>query len=87
MKLMPEVYGAIKTINVDLAGADQRKLSDLKQKLTSSPGKIPVYLKMDTPTQKSVQILVSEDLFVTPNEELMNEIKELVGEGNFSLTL
>ena len=87
MKQMQDVYGAIKTINVDLVGIDQRKFNDLKQKLTRSPGKVPVYLKMDTPTQKSVQILVSEDLFVTPNEELMNEIKELVGEGNFSLTL
>jgi DNA polymerase-3 subunit alpha len=87
MKQMQEVYGAIKTINVDLAGVDQQKLKDLKEKLTSFPGKVPVYLRLDTESHKSIQILVGEDLFVTPNEELMNEIKELVGDGNFSLTL
>ena len=87
MKQMPEVYGAIKTINVDLASVDQQKLASLKEKLTSFPGKVPVYLRLDTQSRKSVQILVGEDLFVTPNEELMNEIKELVGDGNFSLTL
>ncbi|MBI3618326.1 MAG: DNA polymerase III subunit alpha, partial [Candidatus Omnitrophica bacterium] len=87
MKQMQEVYGAIKTINVDLAGVNQQKLKSLKEKLTSFPGKVPVYLRLDTESRKSIQILVGEDLFVTPNEELMNEIKELVGDGNFSLTL
>ncbi|HCI45119.1 MAG TPA: DNA polymerase III subunit alpha [Candidatus Omnitrophica bacterium] len=87
MKQMEEVYGAIKTINVDLASVDQQKLVSLKEKLTSFPGKVPVYLRLDTQSRKSVQILVGEDLFVTPNEELMNGIKELVGDGNFSLTL
>ncbi|MBI5415524.1 MAG: DNA polymerase III subunit alpha, partial [Candidatus Omnitrophica bacterium] len=87
MKHIQDVYGSIKKISVDLAQADQQKLRDLKEKLAGFPGKVPVYLSMDTPSHKSVQILVGEDLFVAPNEELMSEIKELVGEGNFSLTL
>ncbi len=87
MKQIQDVYGSIKKINVALAQVDQQKLRDLKEKLASFPGKVPVYLSMDTPSHKSVQILVGEDFFVAPNEELMNEIKELVGEGNFSLTL
>lgn len=87
MKYMQDVYGAIKTINVDLATVDQQKLKNLKEKLLGFPGKVPVYLHLDTASHKSVQILVGEDLFVTPNEELMNDIKEVVGDGNFSLTL
>ena len=87
IKRVHDVYGAIKTINVDLAVVGQEKLKDLRERLSRSPGSVPVYLRLDTKSHKSVQILVGEDLFVTPNEHLMNEIKELVGEGNFSLTL
>ena len=87
IKRVHDVYRAIKTINVDLAVVGQEKLKDLRERLSRSPGSVPVYLRLDTKSHKSVQILVGEDLFVTPNEHLMNEIKELVGEGNFSLTL
>lgn len=87
MKYVQDVYGAIKTINVDLATVGQEKLKDLKERLSHSPGKVPVYLRLNANSQKSVQILVGEDLYVTPNEDLMNEIKELIGDGNFSLTL
>ena len=82
-----EVYDSIKAINVDVSGANKVHFDDLKGKLQSSPGKVPVYLKVDTKTNKSVQILVGEDLYVTPNEALMNEIKEIMGQENFSVTL
>ena len=59
----------------------------LREKLSLFPGKTPVYLKLDTQAYKSVQILVGEDLFVSPNEVLMDELKELVGEDRFSLTI
>lgn len=87
MKHIRDVYGAVKTIHVDLTAGGQEKLKDLKEKLARFPGKVPVYLKLNTQSHKGVQILVGEDLFVAPNEDLMNEIKELVGDGNFSLTL
>lgn len=87
LKYIQDVYGDIKTINVDLATVDQERLKILKEKLLSFPGKVPVYLHLDTVSHKSVKILVGEDLYVNANEELMNGIKEVVGEGNFSLTL
>ena len=62
-------------------------LSDLKKRLAHFPGRVPVYLKLNTQTFKSVQILVGEDLYVAPTEDLMNEIKDLVGKENFSLTI
>jgi len=34
-----------------------------------------------------VQILVGEDLYVTPSEKLMNEIKELVGNSYLTVNL
>jgi DNA polymerase-3 subunit alpha len=87
IKRIDEVYKTIKAINVNLSGVDEKGLQKLKDKLSKFPGKIPVYLKLDTNRYKSVQILVGEYLYVSPSEILMNEIKDLVGEDRFSVTL
>lgn len=85
MKPMHEIYSAIRALKIDLSTAKEDKFTDLKKRLASFPGKIPVYLKLNTKDQKSVQIVVGQELFVTPNENLMTEIKQLVGEENFSV--
>ena len=82
-----EVYDMIKSIQVDLSHTRQHDFEKLKEKLARFPGKVPVYLQVDTNNYKRVQILVGEELYVTPSEVLMEEIKVLVGEDNFSLTL
>ncbi len=82
-----ELYDLIKSVHVDLSKEGKVGFEKLKVKLARFPGRIPVYLQVDTKNYKSVQILVSEDLFVTPSEVLLEEIKALVGDGNFSLTL
>lgn len=87
LKPIDEVYKNIKSINVDLSHVGEEGLKDLKQKLANHPGRTPVYLSLDTKAYKSVQILVGEDLFVSPNEGLLEEIKELVGEDRFSLKI
>jgi DNA polymerase-3 subunit alpha len=87
MKYIHDVYGAIKAINLDLTEVGDRDLSDLKKKLSNFPGKVPVYLRLNTKAHKSVEILVGEDLYVAPNEQLMNEIKEFVGDEKLKVTL
>ncbi len=87
MKHIHDVYGSIKAINIDLYGVGEQELKDLKRKLSNFPGKVPVYLRLNTKSHKSVEILVGEDFYVSPNERLMNEIKELVGKESFSMTL
>jgi DNA polymerase-3 subunit alpha len=82
-----EVYDLIKSVQVDLSHSSHLGFEKLKEKLSRFPGKVPVYVQVDTNNYKRVQILVGEDLFVTPSEILMEEIKVLVGENNFSLTL
>ncbi len=84
---MADLYNAIKAINVDLSTHGDKVLDDLKSKLLSSPGKVPVYLRLNTGSHKSVQILVGEDMFVSPTESLMNDLKELVGKEKFSVSL
>jgi DNA polymerase-3 subunit alpha len=85
MKHIHDVYGAIKAINVDLSNLDGKGQELLKTKLLKSPGKIPVYLNINTRSRKGVQILVGKDLYVSPNERLMNEIKDLVGRDKFAM--
>lgn len=87
VKNIQDVYQDIKAIKVDLSAIGESGLNSLKQKLASYPGKVPVYLKVNTQTHKNVQILVGEDLYVAPNEMLMNEIKDLVGNEKFSVKL
>jgi len=87
MKTIHDVYKEIKSINIDLSGLDEHGLKNLKQKLANFPGEIPVYLKLDTKSYKSVQILVGDDLYVAPRKDLIDEIKDLVGQDKFSVTL
>ena len=75
-----EVYDLVKSVQVDLSHTGEHGFEKLKEKLARFPGKVPVYLQMDTNNYKKVQILVGEDLYVTPSEVLVEEIKVLVGE-------
>jgi len=86
IKHIREVYRAIKSIKLDLSAIGEKSFTDLKSRLLNAPGKIPVYLRLNTNSHKSVQILVGDDLFVDPNEELINSIKEIAGEESFSVT-
>lgn len=85
IKPIDEVYKAIKSINVDLSAVGEEALKSLKEKLLLYPGKVPVYLSLDTKSYKSVQILVGEDLYVSVTEPLMEDLKSLLGEDRFSL--
>lgn len=82
-----EVYGLIKTIHINVSKAGKAGFEKLKERLKRFPGKVPVYLELDTKNYKSVQILVGEDLFVTPSEVLMEEIKGLVGAEHFRVAI
>jgi len=82
-----EVYDLIKSIQVDLSKVGKAGFDKLKEKLARFPGKTPVYLQIDTKNYKKVQILVGKDLHVTPSEVLMEEIKTLVGDDRFTVTI
>ncbi len=82
-----EVYGLIKNIHINVSKAGKLGFEKLKERLKRFPGKVPVFLELDTKNYKSVQILVGEDLFVTPSEVLMEEVKSLVGSEYFRVTI
>jgi len=87
MRPISDVYRSIKAINLDLFHLKEKKLGRLKEKLMNFPGETPVYLRLKTNTNKGVQILVGKELFVSPEEELIDQIKELIGKDCLSLTL
>jgi DNA polymerase III subunit alpha len=82
-----EVYDLIKTVHVDLSMVGKAGFEKLKEKLARFPGNVPVYLQIDTKNYKSVQVLVGKDLYVTPSEVLMEEIKSLVGADRFKVVI
>ncbi|MEW6171315.1 MAG: OB-fold nucleic acid binding domain-containing protein, partial [Candidatus Omnitrophota bacterium] len=84
---LEEFYKLINAIEIDLSGVRENIFTSIKEKLSLFPGKVPVYLHLDTNNRSKVKVLVGQDLFVQPNEELVKEIESLVGEKRFSLTL
>jgi DNA polymerase-3 subunit alpha len=82
-----EVYKLITGLTVNVSGIRDTLFSSLRDLLMSFPGKTPVFLHLDTPAKSRVQLLVGENLFVAPSEQLINGIEELLGEEKLTLTL
>ncbi|MFA5039350.1 MAG: DNA polymerase III subunit alpha [Candidatus Omnitrophota bacterium] len=82
-----EAYRAISSITIDLSGLKENILQSLKEKLSLSPGSIPVYLHLDTDNSRKLKVLIARDLFVQPRAELFNEIEGLLGSERFQLTM
>ena len=82
-----EVYSLIKGIHINVSKSGKEGFEKLKEKLYRFPGKVPVFLELDTKNYKSVQILVGNDLYVNPSEVLMEELKTLVGSDHFRVTI
>ncbi len=74
-----DIYKLITSIKVNLSGIRENLFESLKQLLSSEPGKVPVYLQLDTPTQARINVVVGENLFVTPSERLISAIEGLIG--------
>ncbi|NTV28588.1 MAG: DNA polymerase III subunit alpha [Candidatus Omnitrophica bacterium] len=82
-----EIYALVKMITVDMTRCEPERLTAIKKRLERFPGKVPVHLQIDTKNFKSVEIKVGRDLFVSPSEILMDEIKSVVGEEAFKVVL
>ncbi|MEI8010947.1 MAG: DNA polymerase III subunit alpha [Candidatus Omnitrophota bacterium] len=82
-----EIYQLVKLIRIDATGVGPDKLPLIRKKLENFPGQVPVHLQIDTRNHKSVEIKVGRNLYVTPSEVLMDEIKTVVGENGFRVVL
>ncbi|MFA5090381.1 MAG: DNA polymerase III subunit alpha [Candidatus Omnitrophota bacterium] len=84
---MEEIYKLITGININLQGARENLFESLKELLISSQGSIPIYLHLGSPSRSRLQLVVSDGLFVTPSEKLINDIESLLGEDKLSLVM
>ena len=82
-----DAYKQISKIDISIGGVKENLLSSLKELLARNPGQTPVFLHVNGSGKKQYQILVGTELFVGPNQELIQEMEELLGEEKFSLTL
>ncbi|MBF0618918.1 MAG: DNA polymerase III subunit alpha [Candidatus Omnitrophica bacterium] len=82
-----EIYRLVTQISIDTTKVTPDKLAVIKKKLERFPGKIPVHLQLDTRNFRSVEIKVGKELYVSPSEILMDEIKSVVGESGFKVQI
>jgi len=82
-----EIYKLITAMNINLSGIRENIFETLKSLLSESRGNIPVYLRLDTPAKSRVQLVVGEGLYVSPNEKLIQDLDELLGEERLSLVI
>ncbi len=87
IKKIDEVYRLIRGIKIDITPERIKDFSQFRHKIAQFPGQVPVYLNMDTKHNKRVQIMVGKELFVDPSLSLINEIKEFVGDEEFSFII
>ena len=82
-----EIYKLITAMNINLSGIRENIFESLKTLLGDYRGNIPVYLRLDTPSKSRVQLVVGESLYVSPNEKLIQDLDELLGEERLSLVI
>ena len=82
-----EIYKLITAININLSGIRENIFESLKTLLGAHRGNVPVYLRLDTPAKSRVQLIVGEGLYVQPNEQLIQDLDELLGQEHFSLVI
>jgi hypothetical protein len=46
-----------------------------------------LYLHLNTPNKSRVQVLVGQELFIDPQEKLIQEIEDLLGQNSVVLTI
>jgi DNA polymerase-3 subunit alpha len=82
-----EAYKLITSVNINLSGLRENLFESLKELLVSYPGNIPIYLNLDTPAKSRVQLVVGEGLYISPSENLIQDIENLLGEERLSLLI
>jgi len=82
-----EIYKLISAININLSGIRENIFESLKALLGAHRGRVPVYLRLDTPAKSRVQLIVGEGLYVEPSEQLIQDLDELLGPEHLSLVI
>jgi len=73
-----------KAISIDLfsLGTENETFGRLKDLFKKHKGSIPIHLNVSTKSNGSYRIVVNDDLFVTPSDDMLGELEEIVGAGH-----
>jgi DNA polymerase III subunit alpha len=82
-----EIHRLVTSVKIDLTGCKENVFDSLKKLLASSSGSTPVYLHLDAPNKSRIQILVGQELFIDPQEKLIQDIEDLIGANKVVLTI
>jgi DNA polymerase-3 subunit alpha len=69
-------------ISLEYSQINDENLSGLKKILSANKGSSPVFIKFEIPGEKTVTIKTSDKFSVSLNENVLSEVKNLVGEGS-----
>jgi DNA polymerase-3 subunit alpha len=78
-------YTQALSVELITTGLEKETLSKLKDILSKHKGKTPVYINFTTPEKKKIQMAAGRAVSVTPTDELITEVEELVGKGHVSV--
>jgi DNA polymerase-3 subunit alpha len=82
-----KIYSLITAININLSGIRENLFVTLKDRIAQSRGPIPVYLHLDSVSKNRIQLLVGNEFFVEPTEDLIQDIESLLGDERLCLLL
>jgi DNA polymerase-3 subunit alpha len=82
-----EIYKFITGLKINLSGIRENVFESLKELLSASRGKTPIYLHLDTPTKTRIHLVVGEEFFVEPSESLIQNIENLLGQERLSVII
>ncbi len=70
-----------RAISLDLfsLGIENEIFEKLKDLFKKHKGTIPIYLNVSTKSNGSYRIMVNEDLFVSPTDDMLGELEEILG--------
>ena len=84
---LDDAYNLINAIHLNMSGVRENVLETLKDRFRANAGKVPVYLHFNTPSKQRIQVLVGDELFVRPRQELIKDIENILGIDKFSFVL
>ncbi len=82
-----QIYKLITNISIDLSGIQENLFMSLKSLLETSRGNVPIYLHLGTNAKSKVQLVVGEGLYIEPNEKIIFDIENLLGQERLSVAI
>ncbi len=82
-----KIYKLITNISINLSGIQENIFISLKDLLENNRGNVPIYLQLGSPAKSRVKMVVGDGLYIEPNEKLILDIENLLGQERLSVVI